>query len=474
MQSKFLWILISLLVINLKVAFALAPCAEKYQELLTLDEHEIHNTHEVNLYFNINHIEKLCLKLERTTLEERLLRLIMSLKNEGDLSLPKMKFVSAIFKKAKGSYLSNLYLNPKKVDQVINNYIRSVNDQLVDQEMQYLAFEKFLGDQSQQEIANEIISESFVKEINDPNGINKIEYVINDDLIKRLDLIKSVQSIEPKSLLESFIKDTKAHYSLVKFRKGPSQDNHDYQRFGQTKLLVQIKRESIDSFRKYFSREEFFYHYHSVAQGTLNTLHKGNYGSYGKHGNPLAFRSNTLLPAMIFSTSEGERLTNYFKLRMVTTEDMLRPWVISNFCGKGGGYDSCTHWIGDIPVGEVLVKQYTFPGKVDRHARRDVEVTQDGIVFDIKPYDKACHSFSNMHEDVSRCWKAKGRANMQLWEVLGDREGQVGGYFANPGYLLYRLTAHVSNSRIPIVFYMSDSDSDFSKKFSYDSFIEAH
>jgi hypothetical protein len=73
---------------------------------------------------------------------------------------------------------------------------------------------------------------------------------------------------------------------------------------------------------------------------------------------------------LYFKTSEAQRLTKYFELGAENGDLAQYPWNLGKYCSKEGGYTSCTHWVGNIPVGDKVVKEYKFRLKT-AHVTKD-------------------------------------------------------------------------------------------------------
>lgn len=213
---------------------------------------------------------------------------------------------------------------------------------------------------------------------------------------------------------------------------------------GAPRLAVAVSNSTLAVFQKYFSRPEFLFHYHTPDQGTLEFGQGGMRGSYGTARYPITYSVDVLMPFIVLKTTEAGRAKNFFALGEVQNNAAQLPWSLLNYCATGG-YNSCTHWVANIPLGDEKVDEYTFPGKVDPHAHNNV-----GPEPQSKPLEQY-HGYEN-DKFLSTVWSVPG--HMPLWQVLNVRNAQVGGYLANPGYVLHVLTGWTDVDRVPVVFVM--------------------
>ena len=122
---------------------------------------------------------------------------------------------------------------------------------------------------------------------------------------------------------------------------------------GPQTLVVAVSPASFAAYQKYFSGVEYLIHIHTPGQGTLMMGHRGNAFQY--HGSSDSMRApgaGTILPHLLLSTSEGQRVAQYAELMKRSSGVAERPWTIPGYCPTGG-YGSCTHWVGHIPIGDL-------------------------------------------------------------------------------------------------------------------------
>lgn len=278
----------------------------------------------------------------------------------------------------------------------------------------------------------------------------------------------------PESLIGQYIERTGAKTVVRTFEKNPT--THEK---GETKLVIALSSRSMAVYKELFSRPEFLIHFHTPGQGTLYIMHEGKTGSYMElNGQVNDVQEGSLLPHIALKSSEAERMMLLRELgsNHNNLNDLREPWNLkirgengrdTPYCGAGG-YDSCTHWFGDLPLGDDMVDHYKFPGRVDQYAHnynspniRGPQITEMKAysLDQIKNYlsyhyirdPKQQQDYAKL---ISLVWGNTGTGHMQLSEMFGPTELQANldGEYANPGYVAYRLTGNVSNVFVPFVF----------------------
>src|SRR5690606_16617256 len=123
-------------------------------------------------------------------------------------------------------------------------------------------------------------------------------------------------------------------------------------------------------------------------------------------------------------------------------------WELDGYCAAGG-YTCCTHWIGNIPIGDKKVSSYSFPGNVDEHAgnARGTGPQRQKL----KPYDYP-------NPLMQLVWQVPG--NEQLADVLGVHRSKMSGELAKSGWVLHTLAGAVGRDRVPVVFYFVSNHKD--------------
>lgn len=244
---------------------------------------------------------------------------------------------------------------------------------------------------------------------------------------------------------------------------------------GPERLVVGISAADMDTYQKLFQRHEFLIHFHTPSQGTLQLLHDGNlltYSTYNSRLDRRYFSQGTLLPHVLLSTDEAERLSIVFK---GSTEILQagggslgrHPWEINGYCARGG-YTSCTHWIGNLPIGEKRVNEYVFPGNADQYAgaaggrgpqKQILQELTDARIQEMFTA-RGMNNLTKVQKTkitklLRQIWKSPGHE--QFSSLLGPVEFEAAKYgeYANPGYVAIRLLGNVDSRRVPIVFYMN-------------------
>lgn len=238
-----------------------------------------------------------------------------------------------------------------------------------------------------------------------------------------------------------------------------------YQGEGPDKLVVAIDSNSLADFVALMKDEHLFAHYHTPNQGTLYVLHQDKLFSYNgsagffseKSANFGESQMEMLFPTMLMSSTESQRLTQY--LSALSNEQLTyyaqHPWRLTGYCATGG-YNSCTHWFGNIPLGDEKVTAYTFPGNFD-DAAGNAPRLEGGADKLPRTQDLVAHNFpattnltENNKELISRVWKTPG--NKQLSYLMGLGKAQERGELANPGWVAQVLLSRTKADRSPVVF----------------------
>ncbi len=246
------------------------------------------------------------------------------------------------------------------------------------------------------------------------------------------------------SLLGKYLQETGAATVVRTFPRGPAAGPGSTARQGPERLVVAVSEQTMPAFLKYFSGENLLGHLHTPGQGTLYLSFRAKVGSYGSMSGEMRMPTEgTIMPEILLKTSEAQRAEQFFDLASRNGSVAQRPWELPNYCATGG-YDSCTHWVGNIPVGDRLVTEYKFPGAIDSYASNQVPPTTDPRVQPLRPYE-------NSNPLVHRVWKVPG--NEQLADVIGLGPQNLAGRLANPGWVAHSLTGVAPIGRVPVVFY---------------------
>lgn len=253
----------------------------------------------------------------------------------------------------------------------------------------------------------------------------------------------------PESLLGRYLHETGAASLVRRFNLAP-----DSKKLGPQRLVIALSESSFPVYAKYFLGQNFLTHVHTPQQETLYLAFEGKFGRYAVLDKDLRTpREGTLMPTLLLKSTEGSRASLYFDvIRSLESHQerqaMLRPWLLEGYCAMGG-YNSCTHWVGNIPIGDRLVGSYRFPGEVDVHANNAVGPAVQ--VRPLAPYGLEGSGIpTGQVARVRKVWKVPGHE--QLADVVGLRRQNVAGELANPGYVAVSLLGPAPQQRVPLVF----------------------
>jgi hypothetical protein len=237
-------------------------------------------------------------------------------------------------------------------------------------------------------------------------------------------------------LIGKYISETGAATVIRSFSLGPGKNGQ-----GPRRLVVALSAETFPIYQKYFTREEFL-----IPFGHAHLVHNGKVHSYTHSGIEFRFTHhlNTPLPLVLLKTSEARRAAQFFELyaKLKLTSGgpwhhaAAKPWMLPGYCAAGG-YDNCTHWIGNMPLGDELVDEYTFPACFEAGGDRAPRTQK------LMPYE---HPDPLMHE----VWSVPG--HQQFADMIGQRDANLHGEFASPGWVITTILGPTSVERVPIVF----------------------
>jgi hypothetical protein len=285
----------------------------------------------------------------------------------------------------------------------------------------------------------------------------------------------------PDSRIGKFLAETGAASRAMAFPKGPRSQSK-----GAKRLVVALDSSTEAAYKKHFADILFFTHVHSPQQGTLQVMHELKVGSYARFQNDFRMPSpGALLPMAVLNSREGQRMAQYARMGQINEANRFaqQPWQLSGYCATGG-YSSCTHWVGNIPIGDRMVRAYEFPGYVDDYADAlpgETRHSRAPRVQDLRRYnlDLVASNFQGSAADrlrlerlVKRVWKAP-EGSEQLADAFGLRAANLAGELANPGYVAYSLIGKASQERVPVVFLTVD-DARRAIPASIDLQIDAH
>lgn len=251
----------------------------------------------------------------------------------------------------------------------------------------------------------------------------------------------------PESLVGQYLAETGATTQIRRFSLGPEKPGE----FGPERLVVSVSAASYASYQKLFSRMDSF-----NVLGHAYLIQNGKMTSYMHNGIDARMPSvGNILPTIILKTTEGQRVEQYLNL-MVTARltkggmyatymgnPVMEPWLIDGYCGTEVGYSNCTHWIGNMPIGDKLVRTYAFPALQEAWGNPNL---------DKSPRIARLGSYQSDIPLMNRVWKSPG--NQQFGEVVGLGDANLRGDLANPGWVITTLIGPASAERVPVVFYI--------------------
>lgn len=373
-------------------------------------------------------------------------------------------------------------------DQVPLTRNRLMN--LLDRLSESTTREELIG-QFREQLENYVPQRQITERIEDfisQKNAKSLERVLGDKTLQETQELVYGESFEnpsAESLLGRYLAESNA---LKVSRQYPSAPGEGAP-LGPLKSAVSVSGQSATLFEKYFLKlPELFFHFHTPNQGTLHVIFNGQTIAYSGANSSVTdvYRMvqniDTILPMMTLSTSEANRLQNYVSLGGLNMGLAKTPWVLPGYTTTGG-YSCCTHWIGEIPIGDVLVKEYTYPGRVDGYANQQLSTEPQ-----TKTLEEYWHSerYKNTLQIVNNnlnpilqktvgvalnsqnaipvldkltqmVWTVPGRQH--LAEMIGQQEAKLRGEFANPGYVAYTLIGRADTSRVPLVFHVIHDDS---------------
>ncbi len=362
--------------------------------------------------------------------------------------------------------------------------LEAAKDKIVDEKTYVAAYRKFLkGGVNEESVADRISTLKAYSTLPNYLKMSATKRILGQMTVDEVALLfhgGSPLDPTPTSLVGQYLAKTKNHKVVRTFNSKRIKGNDQQPATktgpqGPERLVVGISAADMKTYQKLFQRHEFLIHFHTPTQGTLQLLHDGNLLTYSTYNSRLGqenFYEGTLLPHLLLSTEEAERLSVVFKgatdIYHAGGGSLGRhPWEIRGYCAAGG-YTSCTHWIGNLPIGEKRVMEYTFPGNADDHAGNALgrgpqkQVLQELTDARIKEMFTA-RQMNNLTKEqkakitklLRQIWKAPGHE--QLSSILGAAEFEAAqwGEYANPGYVAIRLLGNVDQRRVPIVFYMN-------------------
>ncbi len=288
-----------------------------------------------------------------------------------------------------------------------------------------------------------------------------------------------IRNLQGDSLVSRYIEAARQQGIKIDTHVGTFSKGPNYRGRGGEKLFISVDKRTAPILEKIISdNPHLLMHNHDSGQGTLEMRHHGQSITYAKYDSKADFSSafqwdedgsNSIIPVVPLSSTEASQAINYFTLGSLDNKYAKYPWGLKKrdeqtqemqeYC-RTGGYSSCTHWIGEMPLGDKLVDTYSVPGYVDQYSdyadqTRGLRTKPVGEynVFNSHSSIEEIGTKSRVHRLARMVWlQLKGRE--QLWSVVGDKkaEGLDRGEWANPGWVLYNFLTRSTQERVPVVF----------------------
>jgi hypothetical protein len=260
------------------------------------------------------------------------------------------------------------------------------------------------------------------------------------------------------------------------FTQGPTNPER-----GERRLYISVDARTAGLAQEMFhNNPQLLGHNHTPQQNTLYLNHVGQNITYARYNgvNPINPFPNTIVPMLALSSKEASRTANYFELGRIS--EMARakyPWALvdtttaqeKTYC-RPGGYDSCTHWFGEMAIGDKLTDKMVVPGQPDRYANVMDPEAADQQQVRVSALGNYTHfrSRTNLYpvgnesrvDRLTRMVWKEGVGHEQMWSMLGTPRALQWGELANPGWVLYTLLGPAKAERVPIVLIYRDNASD--------------
>lgn len=322
-----------------------------------------------------------------------------------------------------------------------------------------------------------------------------------------------------ESLIGRYIHDTGAQTVVRRFLTAPAGSQMPASKLGPEKLVVAVSPTTLDTFLKYFSGEQFLYHVHIPYAGSLGYAYKTTDKSN------LSYPQGSLYIPILLSPTESKRTALSLGPRQQPKDRFDQSFVPGRYAahlivdkdgqsytsGAINGWNGCTAWFGDLPIGEKLVTQYEYPaGPQDPNGTkpnvgklrpanlyktgptRTIETKQlvtqkvfkpnwwnkkkghyvtEQVWQTVKTVDPNSYEMRTVDETDQQLWTYPGHE--MLGDMLGQREARLRGEFANTGWLAYTLLGSVAVDRVPVVFLIV-TDHTQPIRADFDTQINAH
>ncbi|MFZ4714728.1 MAG: hypothetical protein ACOYL6_13510 [Bacteriovoracaceae bacterium] len=251
--------------------------------------------------------------------------------------------------------------------------------------------------------------------------------------VRKLYMGSELGAISADSLIGKYIEETGAKTKVIQYKVKP-----DSEMVGPPKVVVAVSAASFEAFKKIVKQD-----YAMSVLGHANVMFRGDLITFGAQ--KAEFRlpgNNTPLPFLMMKSSESERFSRYMNLVVQRSDESWNgttkvPWRLPGYCAQGG-YQCCTHWLGNVPIGDLYVNEYKFPGRFENN--------QPAQIQPLAPYESA-------DAEIKTIWKVPG--HQQLASAIGEERSNLQGQFASPGWVIQTLLGKTDNKRVPVIFWVT-------------------
>jgi hypothetical protein len=269
------------------------------------------------------------------------------------------------------------------------------------------------------------------------------------------------------SLIGKYLADTGATSGVRSFAPTPQSGVR-----GDARLVVNVDERTYASWSQHFGNEHLFGQLHTPMQGTLMVTFDAKLATWqGVRGDMRMPILDSFSPMVVLSSSEGGRLHRFFAYGtdFDSFTRIRNPWVQAEYCARGA-YGSCTHWFGNLPIGDRLVTEYKFPGWIDHDPYTPVP---DRGPHDPAPRIDTLNPYQAAESDEALRDILRYPGHEQLADVIGLTRQQLGAELANPGWTAYAVLGGAPVERVPVVFrFVQDARAPFDPNFNLR--IDAH
>lgn len=239
----------------------------------------------------------------------------------------------------------------------------------------------------------------------------------------------------PESLIGQYLEATGAATLIRRFTQVPNDYLSPIQ--GPERLVIAVSESSFGEYARLLLRPELF-GVHAHALVSTNRL----LFSYQHTGVEYRLPSpGYLLPQVLLKPTEAQRLKLFFDLNSYELRRgmsygeqnrAMHPWSIPGYCQRGA-YVNCTHWIGNLPLGDERSSEIELPAGNEA-------VGATGIRSTLAAYESD-------EPVLSRVWKSPTHASLS--QLLGVHEHNMRGDMASPGYVIHTLLGEAIQARVP-------------------------